>query len=255
MRAFFDALQDVEMVTQCRYQAPNTLHAAITTAQMVDATVGGAEPVHVQRMYVLELSEKIDDTPLTLHAIIKAFHTALAPLLRTFAAPTTSMPKGPNKELRGDRKQMKTLQEGLRKQAVDTDRRCSQMVDQVAHVAGSMERIEGLLRQAQTDPGTWSGSALAGRLSSSPRRPEGRGSATDASNQITSLGVPNDQQGRTQLDAGERTMVAEAARADRPSDVRARTLVHFGGQTTKMREVCMDVQIQGVTRTYLLDTG
>ena len=29
MRAVFDALEDVEMVTQCRYQAPKTLHVAI----------------------------------------------------------------------------------------------------------------------------------------------------------------------------------------------------------------------------------
>ena len=32
-------------------------------------------------------------------------------------------------------------------------------------------------------------------------------------------------------------------------------LVHFGGQTTNTREICLDVQIQGVTRTCLLDTG
>ena len=32
-------------------------------------------------------------------------------------------------------------------------------------------------------------------------------------------------------------------------------LVYFGGQTTITREVCLDVQIQEVTRTCLLDTG
>ena len=37
MRAFFDAHEDVEMVTPCRYQAPTTVHAAIATAQKVES--------------------------------------------------------------------------------------------------------------------------------------------------------------------------------------------------------------------------
>ena len=35
MRAFFDSLGDVELVTQCRYQVPTTLQEAIETAQRV----------------------------------------------------------------------------------------------------------------------------------------------------------------------------------------------------------------------------
>ena len=57
MRAFFNVLEDVEMVMQCRYQAPKTLHVAITMVQMVEschlaagAMVRGAKPVHVHMM-------------------------------------------------------------------------------------------------------------------------------------------------------------------------------------------------------------
>ena len=35
MRGFFDSLEDVELVTQCRYQAPKMLQEAIETAQRV----------------------------------------------------------------------------------------------------------------------------------------------------------------------------------------------------------------------------
>ena len=50
------------------------------------------------------------------------------------------------------------------------------------------------------------------------------GSATDATNQVTSLGsVPMVSKGCNLLDVVERAMVAEAAGADRPSDARART--------------------------------
>ena len=37
MRAFFDVLENVEMVMQCRYQALKILHAATVTAQMVES--------------------------------------------------------------------------------------------------------------------------------------------------------------------------------------------------------------------------
>ena len=63
------------------------------------------------------------------------------------------MPNGFGKDP-GDWKQVKNLQEGSRKQAVNTDRRLSQMVDQMAHLAGSMKRMEGLLRPAPTATGS-----------------------------------------------------------------------------------------------------
>ena len=218
------------MVTQCHYQAPKTLHAAIITTQMVEscrlaagAMMRGAQPAQVHMMDVPRLLE-VDETPLTLNAVIKAFHAALAPPPPTLAAPATSVPKGPSKDPGGDRKQIKNLQEGLRNQPVNTDRSCSQMVDQTAHLAGLMERIEGLLRPTTTAPGTWSGSAGAWGLSSSPRIPECWGYATDATNHIPFLGsAPMVSKGRNLLDAAERALVVEAVGADRQSDARART--------------------------------
>ena len=97
---------------------------------------------------------EVDATPLTLNAIAKAFHVAFAPQLLTIAAPTTSVPKGPSKDLGDGRKQINILQEGLKKQADDIDRRFSQMIDQMAQMAGSMKRIGGLLRPAPTVAGS-----------------------------------------------------------------------------------------------------
>ena len=187
---------------------------------------------------------EVDETPLTLNAVVKAFHTTLALPPPTLAAPATSVPKGSSKDPGGNCNQIKHLQEGLRKQAVDTDRRCSHMADHIAHQAGSMERIKGLLRLAPITAETWSGSTGAGVLSSSPIDLNVGRYATDAANRISSLGsAPMVSKGRNLLDATERALVAEAAGADHPSDARVGHLVHFGGQTTKTREVFLDVQI------------
>ena len=64
-----------------------------------------------------------------------------------------------------------------------------------------------------------------------------------------------DSERRSLFEAAERALVTEASGAERPSEAKALTLVYFGGQTTKTKEVCLNVQIQGVTRTCLLDTG
>ena len=117
MRAFFDALEDVEIVTQFfRYQAPKTLQAAIFTVQMVEscrlavgATARVVRSAHVHMMNVPGPLE-VDDTPLTLNAVVKAFHTARASPPSTPAVPATSMPKGVGKDPGGDRKQIKNLQ-------------------------------------------------------------------------------------------------------------------------------------------------
>ena len=203
------------------------------------ATARGTRFAHLNMMDVPELVEE-DETHLTPNALIKAFHSAQAPPPPTPAVPATTA-QG-SRQRPGWRLYIcENLQEGLRKQAVDNDRRFSQMADQIAHLAGSMERIEGLLRSAPTATGTWSGSTGAEGLSSRSRRPEDRGSAANAANRVTSLGsAPMVSKGCNLLDAAERALVAEG---------------HFGGQTTKTRDVCLDVQIQGLTRTCLLDTG
>ena len=138
------------------YQAPKTLYAAIATSQMVEsccltagATARGVRSTHVNVMDVPGLVA-VDETPLTLSMVVKAFHIALALQPLTPAGPATSVPKGPSRDPGGDHKQVKTLQEGLRKQAVDNDRRFSQVANQIAHLAGSIERIESLLRPAST---------------------------------------------------------------------------------------------------------
>ena len=100
-------------------------------------------------------SLEVDETPLTLSAVIKAFHTALASPPPTPSAPATSVPKAVSKDPEGDSRQIKDLQEGFRRQAVDTNRRFSQMLDQMAQLAGSVELIEGLLRPAPSTPGSW----------------------------------------------------------------------------------------------------
>ena len=81
---------------------------------------------------------------------------------------TTSVPKGPSKDLRGDRKLFKILQEGLRKQAIDTDRRFSQTVDQMAKLAGSMKQIGGLLRPVPTALGRETDPLRKGNTTQSP---------------------------------------------------------------------------------------
>ena len=165
-----------------------------------------------------------DETPLTLNALIKAFHTALAPPPPIPAVTATTVPKDPGRDPGGDRKHVKNLQEGLRMQAVDIDRRFSQMADQIAHLAGSMERIEGLLRSASTATGTWSGSAGAGDSQAVPIHLKVEGFATDVVNRVTSLGsTPMVSKGCNVLDVTDRALVTEAARVDRPSDARART--------------------------------
>ena len=75
-----------------------------TSAQMVEscrlavgATVRGDKPAHVHMMDVPGPLE-VDETPLTLNAIVKAFHIALALPRPTLAAPATSVPKGPSKD-------------------------------------------------------------------------------------------------------------------------------------------------------------
>ena len=149
MRAFFDALEDVEMVMQCRYQALKTLHVAIVTAQMVESCrlARRGRSVHVNKMDAPEL-EKFDAMPSTLNTVVKAFHTALTPQPSTTAVSTTSVLKGSSKDLEGNSKQIKILQEGLKKQAADTDRRFLQMVDEMAQLSGSAEQIGSLLRLA-----------------------------------------------------------------------------------------------------------
>ena len=58
---------------------------------------------------------------------------------------------------------------------------------------------------------------------------------------------------RSLLKATERALVAEATEADRPSDAMASfTLVV---KTTSIRKICLDIQIQRVTWTCLLDTS
>ena len=73
------------------------------------------------------------------------------------------------------RRQIRDLQEGLRKQAVDTDRRFLQMVDQMAQLAGLVKRIEGLMMPAPTGLGSWNRLSGEGALSSSLCGPEVRG--------------------------------------------------------------------------------
>ena len=70
--------------------------------------------------------DDVDTMRLNLNAVVKAFHTASAPQLSTIGMPVTSLPKSPSKDVGGDRKQFKILQECLKKQAVDTDSRYSQ---------------------------------------------------------------------------------------------------------------------------------
>ena len=103
MRAFFDALEDVEMVTQSRYQAPKTLHSANAMAQMVEscrlatgATAPGGRAVHVNKMDAPAF-EEVDATPLTPNAVVKAFHTALAPQLRQLRCKQPQCPRVPAK--------------------------------------------------------------------------------------------------------------------------------------------------------------
>ena len=142
MRAFFDALEDVEKLTQCRYQEPKTHRAAIVMAKTME----------------------LDETPLTLNVVVMAFHTAIAPQPPTPAVPATTVPKGPSRDPGGNRNQVNNLHDGLRKQAVDIERRFTQMADQLVNLAGSIKRIDGLLRPAPTAPETWCGSAGAGGL-------------------------------------------------------------------------------------------
>ena len=106
MRAFFNALEDVEMVTQCLHQAQKTLHAATAMANMVEfcrlvkgATARWVRSAHVHMMDVPGLLE-VDGMPLTLNAVVMTFHAALAPPPTTPAAPVTSMPKGVSKDRR-----------------------------------------------------------------------------------------------------------------------------------------------------------
>ena len=140
------------------------------------AMARGARSAHVNMMDVPGL-EEVDASPLTLNAVVKALYTALASQPSTTAVLTISVPKGPSKDLGGDRKQIKILQEGLRKQAVDTDGRFSQMVDQI-------ERFEGLLRPTLTASGSWSGPSGGGAPQSVPVDLEVSRSAMDPANQV-----------------------------------------------------------------------
>ena len=103
MRASLDALEDVEMVTQCRYQAPKTLFAAIATVQMVEsfrlAAGATARGVRSAKVNMVDVTGPVgvDATPLTINAVAKAFHAALEPKPSTPALPAQGSQQRPGR--------------------------------------------------------------------------------------------------------------------------------------------------------------
>ena len=104
MRAFFDSLGDFELVIQCRYQAPKTLHEAIETAQRVEgcrlASEASARPAHqTQFTSAGQGAPSAPTPPFTSEVFIRACHAvagasaALHPrLLRPGMPPLTGRP-------------------------------------------------------------------------------------------------------------------------------------------------------------------
>ena len=134
----------------------------------------------------MDVSEPVDvgATPLTLNTIIKAFHTAVATQSPTVALPPISVSKGIRQDLGGARRLIMDIQDGLGKQTADTRRRFSQMVNQIAHLVGSVEQIESPLRPAKSSPESWDGPSGGGALPCSPVDLNVGGWAIDAVNRV-----------------------------------------------------------------------
>ena len=121
-----------------------------------------------------------------------AYHITLEPQPPTPALTATSVPKVSSKDLGGDRTPFKILQDGLKKQAVDTDSRFLQLVGQVAQLAGTVEQIGSLLRPSPIAPGLWNRPFAEGHPTSVPADPWVSGCAPDAASLVVPGNAPGE---------------------------------------------------------------
>ena len=146
LRAFFDSLGDVELVTQCRYQAPKTLQEAIETVQMVEgcrlASEASARPAHRTQLTSAGQEAPLEPTTsFTPEDFVRACHAVAGAPATPVSTPRPSgdansdrsamVNASGGKPEKAEDRRYKTLQESLKKMAIELKEQRAEAQNQV----------------------------------------------------------------------------------------------------------------------------